>query len=67
MNKKFTGKTILAELLENPKTRKVLEEHNIPCVSCPFAQMEMDNLTIKEICGVYGISWKNLLKDLNKL
>ncbi len=65
-NKKFTEKSTLAEILENPKNQKILEKFNVPCLTCPFAQLEMNSLKLKEIAGAYGIDLKSLLKELNK-
>ena len=63
----FTKETKLAELLENPKATEVSAKHKIPCLGCPFAQIEMNKLKIGEICKMYGIKLEPLLKDLNKI
>lgn len=57
--------TILAEILKNPELVKVLEKYNLPCLSCPFAKMEMENLKIGDVCKMYDIDVEKLLKDLN--
>jgi hybrid cluster-associated redox disulfide protein len=64
---KITKDTTLAELLENPKGREVLAKYNLPCLGCPFAKFEMENLKIGEVCKMYNIDLKNLLKELNKI
>ena len=62
---KITKDTTLAELLDNQKAKEILVKYNLPCLGCPFAQYEMENLKIGEVCKKYKIDLKNLLKDLN--
>ena len=64
---KITENTTLAELLDNPKAKEVLVKYDLPCLSCPFAGLEMEKLRIEDICRAYGINIKNLLKELNKV
>lgn len=64
--KKITANTTLAEILEVPGADKILAKHNLPCLTCPFAQMEMEKLTLGGICKMYGINLKKILSDLNK-
>ncbi len=64
--KKITKDTTLAKVLEHSGTEKILAKHNVPCVTCPFAKMEMDKLKIGQICKTYGIDIDRLLKELNK-
>jgi hybrid cluster-associated redox disulfide protein len=63
---KITGDTTLAEILKHPEAEKVLAKYNLPCLGCPFAKFEMENLKIGEVCKMYGINFKSLLKELNK-
>lgn len=65
-NKPFTKNSTLAEVLENPKNQKILEKFNVPCLACPFAQLEMNSLTLKQITKLYQIDLEKLLKELNK-
>ena len=62
---KITEDTTLAEILKYPEVEKILAKYNLPCLDCPFAKMEMENLKIGEICRMYGINIENLLKELN--
>jgi hybrid cluster-associated redox disulfide protein len=62
---KITENTTLAEILEKPELVKILVKYNLPCLSCPFAKMEMENLKIGEICQMYDIDVEKLLKELN--
>jgi len=64
--KKITKDSTLAEVLERSRAEKILAKHNVPCVTCPFAKMEMDRLKIGQICKIYRIDINKLLKELNK-
>jgi hybrid cluster-associated redox disulfide protein len=64
---KITKDKTLAEILEKPALVKILAKYNLPCLSCPFAKMEMENLKIGEICKMYSIKINELLKELNKI
>jgi len=65
MPNKITKNATLAELLENPEAQKILAKYNLPCLGCPFAKMEMENLKIGDICQMYNIDAEKLLKELN--
>jgi len=66
MNTKITKDTTLAEILKNPELVKILVKYNLPCLGCPLAKMEMENLKIGEICKMYNISVERLLRELNE-
>ena len=66
MDKKITKNTTLAEVLEFPKAQEILVKYNLPCLTCPFAKLEMDKLKLGQICQMYGIDLESLLKELNK-
>jgi hypothetical protein len=63
---KTNGKTTLVEILETSGAEEILAKHGVPCVTCPYAKMEMDKLKLGEICQMYGVDLDGLLKDLNK-
>ena len=63
---KVTKNTTLAEILKLERAEKILAKYNLPCLSCPFAKLEMENLKIGQICALYKINLEKLLKDLNK-
>jgi len=65
MKKEITRNTNLIEILKRPNGEKILKKYKFPCLGCPFAKMEMENLKIGDICKMYGIDIKGLLKDLN--
>ena len=64
--KKYTKNSTLAEVLEDPKNQKILEKFNVPCLTCPFAQMEMNSLKLEQIAKLYQIDLEKLLEELNQ-
>jgi len=64
--KKITKDTTLAEILELAEAEKILAKYNLPCLGCPMAKFEMENLKIGEICKIYNINIDKLLKELNE-
>jgi len=64
---KITKDTTLAEIFENSEAKEILAKYNLPCLSCPFAQGEVDKLKIGEVCRMYNIDIKNLLKELKRV
>jgi len=63
----FTKDTTLKEILNSsPKNVEILIKHGLPCPTCPFAKEEMGRLKIGQVCRLYGINLKTLLKELNK-
>ena len=63
---KITKDTTLAKILELPGAEEVLLKYNLPCLGCPFAKMEIEDLKIGQVCQIYGINLENLLKELNE-
>jgi hypothetical protein len=63
---KVAEKTTLAEILQRAGAEEILAKYELPCLSCPFAKMEMEQLKIGDLCQQYGIDLESLLKDLNK-
>ena len=63
---KSTENTPLAEILEKPELVKILAKYNLPCLDCPFAKSEMENLRIGQVCQMYDIDVKKLFKELNE-
>jgi len=62
---KITEDTTLAEVLEHPKAKEILEKYNLSCFQCPFAEIEAEEMKIGQICQQYGIETRKLLKELN--
>jgi hypothetical protein len=65
--KKINENTVLGEAMALNGSDKVLKNNNVPCIHCPMAQMEMDTLKISQICKMYGLDEKKLIKELNEL
>lgn len=63
---KFTSKSKLKKILDKNGAEKVLAKHGVPCILCPMAKFEIENLKIGEICKIYGLSERDILKDLNR-
>ena len=61
----FTDKSTLEKILEFSGAEAVLVKYEVPCLGCPMAKLEMQDLNIGQICAMYGIDGENLLKDLN--
>ncbi len=64
---KIDEKTTVAKVLEKKGAENILKKHNFPCLGCPMARYEIDSLKLGEVCKMYGIDTKKLLKELNKL
>ncbi len=62
----FNKDTTLAKILKEPGAEKILAKYNLPCLTCPFASLEMEDLKIGKICEMYKIDIDSLLKNLNK-
>lgn len=58
--------SILAKILKNPKAEKILAKYNLPCLTCPMARFEIENLKLGEVCKTYKINLEKLLGELNK-
>jgi len=67
MKNKIDKNTTLEKILKYPGSENVLRKYNVPCLSCSFAQMEMGELKIGDICKNYGIDVKKLIEELSKL
>lgn len=63
---KITEETTLAKILKVSGMEKVLVKYNLPCLGCPMAKFESENLKIGVVCKMYGIDSEGLLKELNK-
>jgi hybrid cluster-associated redox disulfide protein len=64
--KEITKDTTLAEILKLPEANKILAKYNLPCLDCPAASFEVDQLKIGDVCQMYNINLKKLLEELNK-
>jgi len=59
--------TTLADILKIDGAETMLAKYKLPCLHCPMAKAEMDDLKIGQICKMYGIDLKSLLEDLNRI
>ena len=64
---KITKSATLAKILKIKGSEKILNKFNMPCMTCPMAQMEMNYLKIGDVCRMYGLDEKKILEELNKL
>ncbi len=64
--RKITKDTTLAEILKLPGAGKILAKYKVPCLNCPFARFEMENLRIGDVCKMYKLDIKKLFKELNE-
>ena len=66
MPKKLTKNSNLAEILKSKDREKILAKYNLPCLTCPMAKFEIENLKLGQVCKMYGINLEKLLGELNK-
>ena len=59
--------TTLANILKIDGAETMLAKYQLPCLHCPMAKAEMDDLKIGEVCKMYGIDAKSLLEDVNSI
>lgn len=64
---KITSKTTLAKIIEKEGAAEILMENGVPCLSCPMASLEIDELKIGEVCKMYELNLEKILKELNKI
>jgi len=62
----FTSQSTLEEILEFSAAENILLKYEVPCLGCPMARLEMQNLNIGQICAMYEIDLKKLLAELNQ-
>ena len=59
--------TTLSNILKIDGAETMLAKYQLPCLHCPMAKTEMDDLKIGEVCKMYGIDAKSLLEDVNSI
>ena len=67
MKKKITKNSTLAEILEIPGSKEILERHKLPCLFCPLISLEMEALELGKLCQAYNIKEEKILKELQAL
>ncbi len=63
----ITEETSLSEIIKYEKAIKILLKYQFPCINCPMARIEMQNLKIGKISELYGIDKKGLIEELNSV
>ena len=64
---KIDENTTIAKVLEKEGAEKILLKYKFPCLGCPMARYEIDSLKLGEVCNMYDIDIKKLIKELNEL
>ena len=64
---KITKDTKIGVLLNEKKYVNVLGKFEFPCLSCPMAKIEMNDLNMGDVCKFYKIPLKKILDELNKI
>ncbi len=64
MKNKITENSKLKDILKIKGAEEILTKHEFPCLSCPMASIELEQLKIGEVCSMYGINSEKMLKDL---
>lgn len=59
--------TILEDILEIEGAEDILGEFNLPCLTCPFAQAEINSLRLGDVAERYSLDLEGMLKELNEL
>ncbi len=64
---KITEKSTLKKIMKLEGGIEVLVKNNVPCISCPMAQFEINKLQIGKVCEMYSLNLEKILKELNSL
>ena len=67
MAKKITEKTTLKDILGIEGAEEILMKHKLPCLTCPMAAFELEQLEIGKVAKMYGLDIKTILKELNSI
>ncbi len=63
---KINKNSLLTDIMKKPGAERILAEHGVPCLNCPHAALEMEELRIGEIAKIYRLNINKILGDLNK-
>ena len=64
---KITSKTTLEKILEIKGAEEVLAKYNVPCLSCPMAGLELNQIEIGDVGKLYKLETKKIINELNRL
>ena len=67
MAKNIKDTITIKEILDIEGGEEILAKHNLPCLSCPMAAHEIEQLEIGVVAKAYSLDLKEILKDLSKL
>ncbi len=62
----ITAETKLGRILERPEAAETLAGYRFPCLSCPMAAVEMEELTLGWVAERYGLPLDEILEELNR-
>jgi len=62
--REVTKDTTISEILKRKGTEEILAKYNLPCLGCPMARFEIENLKLGEVCKMYKINIEKLLEEL---
>ncbi len=62
---KINKNTTLKEILSKAGSQKIMAKYGVPCLSCPMANYEINELKIGQVAKIYSLDIKGLLKELN--
>lgn len=51
--------------MEIKDAEKILAKYKVPCLTCPMAKMELNELKIGQVADMYKLDLKGILKELN--
>ncbi len=63
---KITKDSTVESILNHPKGREVLAKHQVPCMGCPMAAMELSYLKIGDVAEKYDLDIESILEDINE-
>lgn len=66
MKEKIDQNMALRKILKIKGAKKILAKYNLPCLTCPMAKMELNQLKIGQVADIYKLDLKGILKELNK-
>ncbi|MGM0439105.1 MAG: DUF1858 domain-containing protein [Patescibacteria group bacterium] len=61
----ITKDSTIEEILKHPKGQEVMAKYQVPCLGCPMASMEMQDLKIEQVAKQYDLDLESILEDLN--
>ncbi len=62
---KIAKNSTLKEILKIKGAEEILLKHGVPCLSCPMAAFEIENLKLEEVCKIYGLDAEKIVKEIN--